>query len=88
MRAKFLISQNIKTDIKSQKSVNNLSPVLGSATLIPDENKHFQTAKWSDKAHTQNEKWTLDAKLRLKEQLTQDKWGRDMKMVWRDRYSI
>lgn len=37
-------------------------------------------SKWNETAQTQKEKWTLDAKLRLLEQLTQDKWGVDMKL--------
>ena len=76
-------------NIKSQECINNLSPVIE----LSDINSGWKWAvpnllKWNDTAQTQSEKWTLDAKLRLLEQLTQDKWGIDMKLVWRDHYSI
>lgn len=75
--------------MKSQKSLNNLSPVIVLSNINPGWKQAFPNlAKWSDIAHTQNEKWTLDAKLRLQKQLTRDKWGIDMKLVWRNRYSI
>lgn len=75
--------------IKSQISVNNLSPVIGLSNINSGWKWAFPNlVKWNDTAQTQNEKWTFDAKLRLLEQLTDDKWSIDMKLVWRDHYSI
>lgn len=75
--------------IKSQISVNNLLPVIGLSNINSGWKWAFpKLVKWNDTAQTQNEKWTFDAKLRLLEQLTDNKWSIDMKLVWRDHYSI